>query len=69
MELHRRSFIKAVTWRFLATLTTFSLVYYFTGKLELSIQVGILEVILKMAIYYGHERAWNRIPYGQIKKH
>jgi uncharacterized membrane protein len=41
-----------------------SLVYIFTGTLELALGVGLVEAIAKMFIYYGHERAWNKIRGG-----
>jgi adenylylsulfate kinase len=64
VETRTRSVTKAVTWRFLASATTFSLVWIFTGELTLAASVSVLEIILKMVIYYGHERAWNAIQWG-----
>lgn len=69
IENKSRTIVKSISWRFLATLTTFSLVYIFTGKLDTAIEIGALEVILKMMIYYFHERAWAKIKYGiEFKK-
>lgn len=64
-ETHSRSVVKTITWRVLATLTTFLLVYFFTGKLELALTVGFLEAILKMVIYFLHERGWDKIKFGR----
>jgi len=63
-ETHARSVTKAFTWRILATLTTTTLVFIFTRDLTISIGVGILEAIAKMILYYGHERAWERVKWG-----
>lgn len=60
-----RSAIKAVSWRFWATVTTMILVYIFTGTVETALAIGGIEVVLKMAIYFGHERVWDRIKYGK----
>ncbi|MBU0646113.1 DUF2061 domain-containing protein [Patescibacteria group bacterium] len=68
MDSHRRSIVKAISWRMIASLTTFALVYLFTGEITLSVQVGILDVVLKMIFYYGHERVWNKINYGITAK-
>ena len=57
--LHKRALLKTITWRFIASATTFALVYIGTGELSLSLSVGGAEVILKMLFYYLHERAWN----------
>ena len=65
MGMKKRSVVKSFTWRFLATLTTFSLVWIFTGKLHLAFSVGAIEVVAKLFIYYFHERTWNRIKWGR----
>ncbi len=66
-EYQTRSLIKAVSWRIIATLTTTTLIYIFTGKLDLAVGVGLLEMTLKMLFYYLHERVWERISWGRIK--
>jgi adenylylsulfate kinase len=63
-----RSGAKAVTWRVIATTTTMLLVYFFTGELDLSLGVGFFDVLLKLAFYFLHERAWDRIWYGRDMK-
>ncbi len=65
MEHHERSIAKAVTWRIIAALTTMSLVYIFTGEILLTLGVGAFDVLLKLAFYYLHERAWDRISWGR----
>jgi len=63
-EAHKRSIAKTITWRVLATLTTAILVLLFTGKPEIALSVGAIEMTAKIIIYYAHERAWNRISWG-----
>ena len=58
MQSRRVSLAKAVSWRVVASVSTFALVLLFTGKLELAATVGAVEVVLKIALYYGHERGW-----------
>lgn len=60
-----RSIFKTISWRVIATLTTTSLVYFFTGQLHLAVEVGLLEVSLKLIFYYLHERGWETIAWGQ----
>ena len=70
MEMHakaRRSLAKSITWRVTATLTTMLLVWIATDQVNTAISIGIAEVIVKMLIYYGHERAWARIRWGLIQ--
>lgn len=64
IENKSRTIAKSISWRFLATLTTFTLVYIFTGKLDTAIEIGALEVVLKMIIYYFHERIWAKVKFG-----
>lgn len=67
METHRRSIAKALSWRLLATLITTSLVFLLTGKGEFAATVGLADTLIKFAIYFAHERIWNRISYGRQK--
>lgn len=66
MENHKRSLIKGITYRILATITTFSLAYIFTGSLEIAGQIGLLDFVLKYLIYYINERIWIRTKWGYV---
>ena len=65
LEEKKRSLFKAVSWRAVATTTTVSLVYVFSGKLELATGIGVGDVVLKLMFYYLHERGWNHITFGR----
>ncbi len=65
METAQRSFVKALSWRLLATVLTASVVYLMTGQLEFAAKVGLADTSLKFLAYFAHERLWNRIPFGQ----
>jgi len=41
------------------------LVYAFTGRLELTVGIGFFDIVLKMAFYFLHERAWNFVEFGR----
>ena len=62
--MHRRSFMKAVSWRTLGSIDTFILSWIITGKLHLGVFIASAEVVTKIALYYFHERAWARIKWG-----
>ena len=64
-DSRKRSVAKTISWRIVATLTTTSLVFIFTGSLELAIEVGLIEVVLKLLFYYLHERAWLVVSWGK----
>ena len=63
-ESHIRSIVKAASWRLLATLTTIVLVWIVFGDPWKALIVGWVELVFKLVIYYGHERAWLLIGWG-----
>lgn len=65
MENRIRSILKSITWRLTATLTTMVLVFVFTKEIETTIQVGSIELLAKMLLYYFHERIWNLFKFGR----
>ena len=50
----------------MATLTTILLVYLATGQLAVSLGIGAVDVVVKLGLYYGHERVWARIGWGRV---
>lgn len=62
-----RSAFKAVSWRILATVTTFVLVFIWTGRWDMALSLSAFEVFLKMLLYFFHERLWQRLAWGQTK--
>jgi uncharacterized membrane protein len=60
-----RSFVKALSYRIFGTLSSFVVVYAITGKGKLSVLIAFWETVLKVFIYYWHERAWNKIKWGR----
>ena len=66
-EYHKRSIVKAISWRIVATVTTMVVVYIFTRRLTLAMQVGGVEVVAKLLFYYAHERVWGWVGWGKLK--
>lgn len=60
----RRSLMKTVTWRAAATIDTFLISYFITGNWIWAGSIVGIEVMTKMFLYYLHERAWARVPWG-----
>ena len=67
-ETHFRSIAKGITWRVLASITTMTIAYLYTGKIEAAAVIGGFELVAKFGLYYGHERIWQLIPLDGIKK-
>lgn len=60
-----RSFVKAISWRVLATLITFSIAYFLTGETVIALEIGFLDLIIKLIVYFIHERVWGKIKLGK----
>ncbi|WP_347841420.1 DUF2061 domain-containing protein [uncultured Draconibacterium sp.] len=65
--LPRRHLAKAITWRIIASLTTFIIGWMVTGDLDFGMAIGAADVLIKIALYYLHERAWYHSNYGVLK--
>ena len=57
-ESHLRSILKGFSWRIVATVTTVCIAYMITGEVGDALKIGGYEFVIKMFVYYGHERAW-----------
>ncbi|CAA6813699.1 MAG: Adenylylsulfate kinase (EC [uncultured Sulfurovum sp.] len=66
-ETNIRSIVKGISWRFVATGTTIIIVYFFFGRLDLAIAAGLIETVLKVGLYWGHERMWHKVRWGKQK--
>jgi uncharacterized membrane protein len=64
-ESPMRSALKGFTWRLVATFTTVVIAYCITGEQAQALQIGAIEFVAKLVVYYFHERAWVRVPFGQ----
>ncbi len=67
IETKRRSLVKAVSWRILATTITTGIVYALFGRLDLAVAAGVIESTSKIVMYFVHERIWERIGFGRKK--
>ncbi len=57
----KRSIMKAISWRVIASLTTFSIAYIFTNEIAIASGVGLVDAAIKLVAYYGFERIWLRV--------
>ena len=66
-ETNKRSIVKGISWRVVATTTTVTIVYVFFDRLDLAIAAGMIETVLKVGLYWAHERAWFKVRWGKKK--
>jgi uncharacterized membrane protein len=62
-----RSIAKAVSYRLLGSICTALIVLLLSGDLKISAGVGLLDMFLKIGLYFMHERVWNLISFGRAK--
>ncbi len=66
-EYRKRSLVKAISWRILASTATVLIVFAFTGNWVVSMGIGGVEVLVKIGLYFGHERLWSWIKWGYTR--
>jgi uncharacterized membrane protein len=67
-EAHSRSLVKAVSWRILGSIDTFVISYFVTGRLVFAASIAGVETFTKICLFYFHEQAWARVPWGRGDK-
>jgi len=60
-----RSFVKALSYRIWGTLSSVAVAYVITKNASLSITIAFWETVVKIFIYYAHERGWNYVQWGR----
>ena len=63
----KRSFVKAISWRAIATFIGFGIVFALTGELQDAAGFAVLDILLKLVFYYMHERGWSMVDWGIIR--
>ena len=67
MDSKSRSVAKALSYRAFASLTTGGIFFAITGDWKLSAGAGLVDSVIKLGLYFVHERAWNHVKFGQPK--
>jgi len=63
----KRSLAKSISWRLFSFLLTIIIIYLYTKNIKQAIGVGAGIDLVKMVLYYIHERLWNRSHFGRQK--
>lgn len=69
-ESHLRSLLKGISWRVIATSDTILIVLFVTCltgncSIENALKIGAAEFLIKLFIYYFHERIWQYFRNGR----
>ena len=65
MDTNKRTIIKTITWRIIATVTTVVVIWIWTGSWYVGLGAGLVANAFKTLFYYIHERAWNLTDFGR----
>ena len=63
-ESRKRHLLKTVSWRVIGTLDTMLLSWVISGNPLTGVEIGLVEIVTKMVLYYLHERVWYNINFG-----
>ncbi len=63
-----RSVVKTISWRTVGTIDTIIISWVIVGNVNFAVTIGGVELFTKMALYFLHERAWNKSNFGRIKE-
>ncbi len=68
----KRHIAKTITWRVIASVTTFLLAMLFfrddPNAAQKATGVAIAETVIKMILYYFHERMWYKSNFGLLSR-
>ena len=67
-DKHYRSLVKAVSWRLTGSVDTMVISFLITGKLKWALTISGVEFFTKIALFYAHERVWEKLPFGRVKE-
>ena len=66
-DKHYRSLVKAVSWRLTGSVDTMIISFLITGKIKWALTISGVELFTKVALFYVHERIWEKLPFGRVQ--
>ncbi len=66
IETRRRTLVKSLSYRVLGGLVTMGVAYLLTHRAGAAALLGLTDTLVKVGVFYLHERLWLRINYGRI---
>jgi len=64
----KRSVAKAISWETFSNLVCGGLAYMMFGNLGGCVAFTLICFVLKVVMFYWHERLWHRCPWGKLDK-
>ena len=63
---YERSFVKGMVWEFISFLLVVLAVYLMYGNLPESIKFSFVLTLVKIPLFFLHERMWKKVKWGKI---
>ncbi len=60
-----RYIFKTITYKTLSIAITIFAGWVLTGNMAIGLSLGLVEVTVKLLVYYLHEEAWSKIDFGK----
>jgi uncharacterized membrane protein len=67
-ETRSRSLAKAVSYRAISSLLTGSILFGATQRARMAVALALIDSIVKLGVFYLHERAWSKIIVRQVHR-
>ena len=65
VETRGRTLLKSCSYRIVGGLVTMGVAYAATGRPSAAAMIGAFDTIVKLGVFYAHERLWLRIDFGR----
>lgn len=65
-EARARSLTKSITWRVIGTLNLMVVSFIYTNSYIFSANIGVIDLVSNIILYFIHERLWNMTDWGQL---
>lgn len=62
---YQRSIVKGIVWEGFSFIITLIAVYLVYGDISLSIKFSLGLTLIKMILFFIHERAWKNVKWGK----
>lgn len=66
MDTPKRSWVKSITWRIVGIIILGLIAYWLTKDWKAMTGITLIFNFVRLILYYGHERIWERIAWGRL---
>jgi uncharacterized membrane protein len=66
-ETRARAVVKALTYRIWQSLNTLIITLLITKELKVATAIVSIEIVVKIVVYFMHERIWNLFNWGRTR--